>query len=116
AFSFFDEWERRVYQEYLRQSRDFARSALEAHPHPYWTARASVEVPAPDIDVRAVRSAFDRIRETETVAFTIAGDVRMEPRPIIRGREIVLEESFRGPRFHEQVDLVALADVACRHR
>lgn len=116
AFAFFDEWERRLYQEYLRQSREFARSAFEAHPHPFWAARASVVVPEPEVDAAQVRTAFDRIRGAETIAFSIAGDVRLEPRPIIRGREIVVERSFRGPRFHEHVDLVALADVACRHR
>jgi len=45
----------------------------------------------------------------------LADDVRVEPRPVIRGHEIVLENAFTVGRFAHDVDLVQLAGIACRH-
>jgi hypothetical protein len=43
--------------------------------------------------------------------------VSYERRAVIRDREIVLEEAFpSGMRFRDNVDLVTLARLACRHR
>jgi flavin-dependent dehydrogenase len=120
AIAFFDNWERRVYDDYLRRSRDFARAAVTAHPGRFWTSRAAVEVADADVpdDDREVRAAFDRIRDAAEIEFSLADDVRVEPQPVIRGNEIVLEPAFAGRvlRFAGDVDLVALANVACRHR
>ena len=42
-------------------------------------------------------------------------EVRFEDRPVIRGREIVLEKAFAGGiRFAQHVDLVTLAEIACQ--
>ena len=47
---------------------------------------------------------------------TLAADARVEPRPVIRDHEIVLEDAFvDAARFVGNVDLVKLADIACRH-
>jgi len=120
AIAFFDRWERGVYDEHLRRSRDFARAAVSAHPHPFWTRRADVHVDAADTaDERSVRDAFERIKDADEIAFAMASDVRVEAQPVVRGREIVLEPAFVGRpalRFAADVDLVALARVACRHR
>ena len=126
ALEFFNDWEQRVYVEHARRSREFARSAYAAHPHPFWASRAAIDVDDRD-DAHDVRDAFERIRSADTIAFAMSDDVRIEPRPVIRGREIVLEEAFvgrvlldpagpRGPalRFAADVDLVALARIACR--
>jgi flavin-dependent dehydrogenase len=117
ATAFFDAWERRVYDDQLRRSRDFARAAAAAHPHPFWSSRANVDV-ADAVDVNAdveVRAAFDRIRASDEIDFAIADEVRFEEQPVIRGNEIVLEPAFAG-RFAADIDLVALARIACRHR
>lgn len=116
AIEFYDDWERRVYDEHLRRSRDFARSAAVAHPHPFWTARAGVEVAEAAGDASAdVHRAFERIRRAAEVEFALDDRVQFEPRPVIRGHEIVLEPAF-ADRFFNDVDLVRLADIACRHR
>jgi len=123
ARAFFDGWERRVYDDHLRRSRDFARAAVDAHPHPFWIARANVGVDdraAPDDT--AVRVAFERIRQADDIEFAIDDAVRFEPQPVIRGNEIVLEAGVTAGtsgetlRFADNVDLVALANVACAHR
>ena len=123
ATAFFDAWERRVYDDHLRRSRDFARAAVEAHPHPFWTSRAGVSVAdpgaEPDVDMR---DAFERIKASEEIDFALADDVRLEEAPVIRGNEIVIEAGLKACaaddtfRFAHDVDLVALAEIACRHR
>ena len=63
-------------------------------------------------------AAFERFRQAPSIHLTLADDVRFEPRPVIRDREIVLEDAFAGARrtrFLGNVDLVTLADIACRH-
>lgn len=130
AMAFFDAWERRVYTDHLRRSREFARAAVDAHPGPFWTSRAAVDVPAADsASDREVRAAFERIRDAAEIRFAFAADIRVEPQPVIRGNEIVMEPAFVGRvlqepagssgsalRFADNVDLVALAAIACRHR
>ncbi len=120
-----------MYAEHLRRSRDFARRAVDAHPTAFWSTRAAVVTDEPDAaddladDAADVRDAFGRIRAADDIAFALAADVRVDPQPVIRRNEIVLEPAFRpvtadgagAPlRFHDDVDLVALADIACRHR
>jgi flavin-dependent dehydrogenase len=130
AIAFFDAWERRVYDDHLRRSRDFARLAAQTHPRPFWQSRAGVEVAesAGDDYDADVRGAFERIKDADEIEFAIADSVRFERQPVIRGNEIVLERAFaaRGSdeaqapgsalRFAGDVDLVALAEIACRHR
>ena len=64
-----------------------------------------------------VLAAFERLRQAPSMHLTLADDVRLEPRPVIRDREIVLEDAFAGSasRFFGNVDLVRLAGIACRH-
>ena len=123
ALEFFSQWERDVYAKHLGRSREFAREAQARHPHPFWASRAATGVErredgdadeARDPDVLA---AFERLRQAPSMHLTLADDVRFEPRPVIRDREIVLEDAFAGPasRFLGNVDLVRLAGIACRH-
>jgi flavin-dependent dehydrogenase len=123
AIDFFSEWERDTYATQLQRSREFASVAFARHRHPFWAARAD----APRIDSRpraasqterdpAMQHAFDRLRERSSIDFRLADGIRLEQRAVIRGREIVLEESFAGMRFAANVDLVTLARLACDHR
>jgi flavin-dependent dehydrogenase len=125
AIDFFNAWERDVYLKHLERSREFARAAVAEHPHPFWESRAAVEIAGSDESAEPdVRAAFDRIRNAESIAFQLADDVRFEERPVIRGREIVLEAALvpAGPkacatpvRYLDHVDLVKLAEIACNH-
>jgi flavin-dependent dehydrogenase len=117
AIAFFDGWERRVYDDHLRRSRDFARLAVDAHPQPFWTARAAVRVRGPKADRFVdVQGAFERIAHADDIEFAMDETVCLEPQPVIRGNEIVLEDAFACGRFERDVDLVALAKIACAHR
>jgi hypothetical protein len=116
AVDFFSNWERQVYAASLRHSRDFARQASERHPHPFWAARAGVDVPPQDdMDAADVRAAFERIKAASSIVFRLADDVRLEKAAVIRDHEIVVEDAFPGIRFFENVDLVKLAHIACQH-
>lgn len=115
AREFFANWERGVYATHLRRSRDFARAAQAEHPSAFWAARADVEVPAPSDDEDAIPGRSARFGTTSPLALKYADEVRFEDRPVIRGREIVLEKAFAGGiRFAHHVDLVTLAEIACQ--
>jgi hypothetical protein len=64
----------------------------------------------------AMQRALEGLRERSSIDFRLADGIRLEKRPVIRGREIVLEESFAGMKFAANVDLVTLARLACDHR
>ncbi len=126
AVQFFSDWERDVYARHLNHSRRFARVAFSRHPDRFWAARAAWDLVLPDnaganrepdADVLA---AFEHFKRTSSICLKLSDDVRFEPRPVIRDREIVLEESLVGPsseilRYMGNVDLVKLAGIACRH-
>jgi flavin-dependent dehydrogenase len=125
ALSFFDDWERRVFDGHRRRSRDFARQALSDSGPAFWSARAETaadEPLAPDPDEpalhdSAVLAAFERFKASDTCDLVIADTARFESRPVIRGREIVVEQALAGGmRFVANVDLVRLAHIAptCR--
>jgi 2-polyprenyl-6-methoxyphenol hydroxylase-like FAD-dependent oxidoreductase len=130
AIQFFERWERDVYATHLRRSRDFARAAHAQHPHPFWATRAAAadHVEDGDLDENAlgrepeVRAAFEALKRSDDVKVTRAEGVNFVMQPVIRGREIVLEDAIPLPlrsrggiRFLHNVDLVALADLARQH-
>lgn len=134
ALEFFSRWEREVYAKHLGRSRQFAREAQARHPHRFWTSRAAAGVErretagADEARHPDVLAAFERIRRAPSMHLTLAEDVRFEPRPVVRDREIVLEDAFVARsglpagtngadslRFAGNVDLVTLARIACRH-
>ena len=115
ARDFFSNWERGIYATHLRRSRDFARAALAEHRSAFWAARASVEIPASSDDEDDIPAGPVRFGTTSALALRYADEVRFEDRPVVRGREIVLEKAFAGGiRFAQHVDLVTLAEIACQ--
>jgi halogenation protein CepH len=117
AFDFFSNWERRVYATHLRRSRDFARAAYAQHPSAFWESRADTHVESLPGDEDESAGHDGRFEPTSPINLTLADEVRFEERPVIRGREIVLEKAFAGGmRFAGHVDLVTLAEIACRSR
>ena len=115
ARDFFSNWERGVYTTHLGRSRDFARAALAEHPSLFWSARADVEIPAPSDNEDDIPTGPVRFGTTSPLALKYADEVRFEDRPVVRGREIVLEKAFAGGiRFAQHVDLVTLAEIACQ--
>jgi len=127
AIDFFSDWERETYATQLQRSRDFASEAFARHRHPFWAARAHESAERSSVNGRpgggppasrdpAMQRALEGLRERSSIDFRLADGIRLEKRPVIRGREIVLEESFAGMKFAANVDLVTLARLACDHR
>ena len=124
ACDFFSQWERRVYATHLHRSRDFARAACAEHDSAFWRSRADVEIDLPETidEVDAgrdpdVQRAFEAFKASSSIDLALADDVTFESHPVVRGREIVMEEALAGgTRFVGNVDLVTLARMACDHR
>ncbi|HEV3139538.1 MAG TPA: hypothetical protein VGY57_03430, partial [Vicinamibacterales bacterium] len=56
-------------------------------------------------------------RASASIDLRLADRLPLERRPVVRGREIVLEEALEGGlRFVGNVDLLKLAEMATHHR
>ena len=129
ALDFFSNWERRIYLTNLLRSRNFARDAYELHRRPFWAVRSAVEVePVPgEIDEESlfrapdVQAAFERLKSNTSLTLTPGDAVSLKKRSLIRDREIVVDDAIalpeapEGVRFIAGVDLLKLAETACRH-
>ncbi|HEY7288240.1 MAG TPA: FAD-dependent monooxygenase [Vicinamibacterales bacterium] len=121
ALDFFADWERDVSASYAERSRAFARTAAERHATPFWTRRATADVaPRPrtaTVDERSMRAAFEQIQQADGLDVTLDAQLRLERRPVVKDREIVIEEALpSGIRFVNNVDLLTLGRLAgqCR--
>jgi flavin-dependent dehydrogenase len=128
ALDFFSHWEQQVYATHLRRTRDFARGAHAQHPHPFWAARAETAIDAAidgsDEELLRdprVQETFRLLQRREVLDLVRADAIRLEMRPLIRDREIVLEDAVpltaarTCRRYVAGVDLVALAAMASAH-
>jgi len=63
-----------------------------------------------------VQRAFEAFKAASRIDLTLADGIRFASRPVVRGREIVLEDALAdGMRFVGNVDLVTLARMASDH-
>jgi flavin-dependent dehydrogenase len=117
ALGFFDAREREIAQQVAQQSRRFLADAATGHHHAFWTDRSDEgdeSVP----DGAAVRQVFERLKASETWSPRVGDTVAIEPRPCIRGNEIVLEphivtpDESGGVRYVRAIDVVALVQMA----
>ena len=131
ALRFFDRRERQIAAGAQKHATEFAVAAAGDTPHPFWLARATdhddgLELnddvdPAALARDPAVLAAFEDLRARPAVRLTIDDHARFEPRPIVRGREIVLDEHLIAPgcpdgiRYLRDLDLVSLARLAPQH-
>jgi flavin-dependent dehydrogenase len=123
ANELFAAWEREVSATHAAQTREFARAAAAHYDHPFWTTRAclalgaSEETASHDASDADLQSALREIQSSDEIDFDLDARVTYERRPVIRDREVVLEDAFpSGIRFRDNVDLVTLARLACHHR
>ena len=129
AFEFFAAREREMAATLLERSRGYFGAAAATHAHPFWTDRADgIELPTPlEPDVRMLRDdervqrAFAALKSQPRLLLRRGAAVRVEPRPIVRGREIVMEDRLfttawpGGLRFLRDVDIAALLALATAH-
>ena len=131
ALAFFSRRELAVFTSARRQASRFAADAAVRTAHPFWIARADapgeddagLEPDAASLATDpAVQLAFADLRTRPSIQLASGLDVRVEPRPAVRGREIVMEEHLvssewpEGLRYLRDVDLVALVRLAPSHR
>ena len=132
ALQLFDRRERQMAAPSRAQATQFAADAAAGTPHPFWLARAAASPDeaglTADVDSAAlardpsVLAAFSDLRQRETVHLSLGHATRIEKRPMVRGREVVLDAHLivpacpDGVRYLRGVDLVALVDLAARHQ
>ena len=127
ALAFFDRRERDLFAAARSQSAQFAAAAAEGAARPFWIARAAVRDDAhggSEIDVASlatdsqVLGAFADLKRRVTISLREDPSVGLARRPIVRGREIVLDdhlmlaEAPNGLRYLRSIDLVALRRMA----
>ena len=127
AFDFFAAREREVYAADLARTRAYAQHAWLHHRHPFWDARrgSARETPGLPRDEQllqapAVMAAHQRLRNLPAAELRWGGNIRFEPRPVIRGREVVLEDAVAlggaTLRFAAGIDLRCVLELALRYR
>jgi hypothetical protein len=132
ALQFFDRRERQMAAPSRLHSSHFAADAAAGTPHPFWLARAAAPENgaglADDVDAAAlardpsVLAAFADLRQRDSVQLSLGAAARIEKRPMVRGREIVLDDHLIVPacpdgiRYLRGVDLVALVQIAAGRR
>lgn len=131
ALGFFSSRERRIHASGLQQSARYARQAAERHPTAFWESRARLATlaPASDFDEAVdeeggagpeVAAAFEALRASPSGCLRCADGVRIEPRPAIEEREVVLRDAVVGPagdavRYVRGVDTPALLRLLGAH-
>ena len=116
ALQFYSVREREIEQHYAAASRAFLASAARGHERPFWTDRSD-EPEVRDGDSEAVRRAFDALKHARVLRVTVAPDLRIEPRPLVDGIEIVLAPHLvpaDGPpvRYLYGIEMVTLLELA----
>ena len=123
ALDFFSARETEIEDDHAKASRRFLAEAAPSHPHPFWSERAA-DRPTGDLgalgedEVEQVRAAFAQLRQASAISVRPNPELRVEPRPAVRGREIVLESRIvtvgrpPGVRHVRDVDLLVLLELA----
>ncbi len=120
ALQFFEEREHRVYADYRKQTAEWFRQGSEQEAHPFWAHRASVGQDTAG-DPSAVRKALQDLKRKRGLRLRRAPAVRIEQRPAIEGREIVLRDALAAPGlpaaldYLQNVNLARLAEMAEHH-
>ncbi|MEO7134262.1 MAG: FAD-dependent monooxygenase, partial [Vicinamibacterales bacterium] len=117
ALDFFTVREREIEQHLSRESRRFLMDASGGYHRPFWDERAEEHSDRPD-DTGAVQRAFEQLKGREEWKGSVGPETLIEPRPIIRGNEIVLEPHLtahgdpRGTRYVRGIDMLVVAELA----
>jgi flavin-dependent dehydrogenase len=122
ALQFFEDRERQIANACLKQSAAWFRKASGRFANPFWELRS--EEPAV-VDASGDRddgseTALDQLRRKASIQLRRADGVRIEPRPGIEGREIILRDTLVAPGgggldFLANVNLARLVELAEHH-
>jgi flavin-dependent dehydrogenase len=117
ALAFFSAREREIAAHLSSESKRFLAAAASGHRHLFWDERADEPIES-DGERQEVQRAFDRLKGLDHVALRIGPHATIEPRPCIRGHEIVLEPHLVSPghplgvRYVRGADVVAIMEIA----
>ena len=107
--------EREIERHHAAESRAFLANAARRHDRPFWAERS--EDPQ-DVkgDADAVREAFDRLKRDPAFAMVVPPAIRIEPRPLVEGHEIVMAPhvvpaNAAAVRYLHGVDMVRLLEL-----
>jgi hypothetical protein len=123
AFGFFAAREAEMYSALQQLAARYLAEPTSGHPHPFWSDRADLaafveQERASALSGTAIEQAYERIRRAPSLALVQAPDVRVERRPAVSGREIVLEPRLcssahpEGIRYAWDADLLSLVELA----
>jgi flavin-dependent dehydrogenase len=129
ALAFFAAREAEMCAALLEQTRAHFGSAAAVHGHPFWADRADgIDLPSPlEPDVRTLRDdarvqrAFAAMKAQPRLVLRQGTDLRIEPRPMVRDHEIVLEDRLftpscpAGMRYLRDVDVSGVLSVVQAH-
>lgn len=118
AWEFYAAREAETYAQFLALTRQHLRDGAPSD-HPFWADRSGPP-PPPNDERQAVQAAFDRLRSSDELALAVGPGVRVEVRPALTEREIVMARqlatgppgSGEGIQFMHGVDVVALLELA----
>ena len=118
ACGFHDRRERHVYEECLRRSAAFFKSAAAVYDDQFWSVRASARQASgngstdelTDVELakdQAVRQAFEQLRDRPSLGLTRAPHIVFDRAAVVEDREIVLRDAVVIPGFDEAVRFAA---------
>lgn len=119
AIEYFEQRERDMYGRLRALARAHLAVAAARHPSPFWTDRRFEDDAGALASPEDVRGALARLRRAAAPVLR-AASLRIEPRPAIRGTEVVMEDRVvtadrpSGVRHVEGVDLLTILELAPR--
>ena len=125
ALEFFSQREQEIYEAERARTSAYAKEAYAAHGGTFWAARAAGAGKAAPLALEAamlqrteVAAAHRQLRTAGFLEARAADRLALIPHPVVRGREIVLDDALQFPqgvlRFALDIDLKALVGVTTR--
>jgi flavin-dependent dehydrogenase len=129
ALDFHAAREREMAATLFERTREYFGTVASVHGHPFWTDRVDgIELPThAEPDVRMLREdervqrAFAAMKSRPRLSLRRGPSLRVEPRPMVRGHEIVMEDRLftaawpAGLRFLRDVDVAGVLTLAPGH-
>jgi flavin-dependent dehydrogenase len=116
ALSFYAAREREMASHFAGESARFLSAAATAHRRAFWEER-SEDVADGNDDRAGVLHAFESLKASDRLTARRGPGIQIEPRPCVRGREIVLEPHLVdgegiAVRYLHGVDAVRMVELA----
>lgn len=104
ALEYFENRERQVYADQMRQTSAYFREAGVTEQHPFWTQRSQPPAQTRFYSEAELVEAFENLKRSAILRLRHAPCVHMEPVARISGREIVRGEGLTAPGIPRGVD------------